>query len=395
MRVFFITSKINFNRAGGSVPDFDLKVRAFKERGNEVTALTVFPEMNDIREDLPYKHVSENIVKRTSLGITWGVFRLFRKYETQADFFYCDGHLFLFGAGLYRFCGGRVPVVAFFNRELTSWPEMSGVFINLTLWSGLRKKIRFHLERILGTYFANKIDLFFFTSPALKKAYEDFGLRNDEGALILADLIDYDKKMKELSIRGGGRTHKVNEKPVKLLYSGRMVSGKGFELLIEAISKLNDKNNYRLILSGDGPLRNVLEAMVKDKNLQNIISFTGWVEKSELYEFFRTVDIFILPRWRKELTSVLLLEAMMFGLPSIVPQGGGLAWVAGSSALTFSDGDSADLANKISMLSNDYNLMTKLSGETEKRLAELDYRKKIPQMERVMLEKLANMTGVA
>ena len=128
MKIFFITSKLNFVSAGGSVEEFDLIIKTLQKWENEVTVITVFSEFNDIPTTLSYSLIQENIVPRSLWGIQKGIFKILQKYESQADVFHLDGHLFLFGAGAYRRWGGKIPVSAFFNRELTSWPELISVF---------------------------------------------------------------------------------------------------------------------------------------------------------------------------------------------------------------------------------------------------------------------------
>jgi len=66
MRVTFITTKINFERAGGSVPDLDLKVRDMQKLGADVRVVTVFSEKNQDLSQLPYP-VSEELSPNKAL----------------------------------------------------------------------------------------------------------------------------------------------------------------------------------------------------------------------------------------------------------------------------------------------------------------------------------------
>src|SRR3989344_7244997 len=118
MRIVFITSKLNFVTSGASVTELDLTIRTLIKLGNEVATVTFFSYQNNIPDLLPYSVIEENVTSRRLLGIQKGIFQLLKKYESQADFFHIEGHLFLYGAGLYRLLGGKVPIAAFFNREL-------------------------------------------------------------------------------------------------------------------------------------------------------------------------------------------------------------------------------------------------------------------------------------
>ena len=92
------------------------------------------------------------------------------------------------------------------------------------------------------------------------------------------------------------------------------------------------------------------------------------------------------PHWRNDLTSISLIEAMTFGIPCILPGGGGLEWDAKNSALYFKDGDSDDLARKIEKLGDDPELRVKLSKECYKRLKEdeMNHEKQITRWHEAM-----------
>ena len=61
MRIVFITSKLNFETAGGSVLDLHLKAKSLLELGHEVTVVTAFSRANKINQPLPYTVKEEDI----------------------------------------------------------------------------------------------------------------------------------------------------------------------------------------------------------------------------------------------------------------------------------------------------------------------------------------------
>lgn len=67
-------------------------------------------------------------------------------------------------------------------------------------------------------------------------------------------------------------------KPI-ILYQGALNVGRGLELMIDGMEYLHD---CKLILIGDGDIRNDLEKKVIEKNLQNQIEFIGKVHPKEL-----------------------------------------------------------------------------------------------------------------
>ncbi len=127
-------------------------------------------------------------------------------------------------------------------------------------------------------------------------------------------------------------------------------------------------------MGGEGPDRGRLEQMVEGLGLRPFFQFPGWVEKEKMREFFSQAQIFVFPKWWLEYGSVVLTEAMAFGLPCIIPGGGSLEWLAEKACFTFKDGDIEDLADKIEQLSNDNILRKILAKNSMKRAGELDYK---------------------
>lgn len=390
MKIYFITSKLNFKTSGGSIEEFDLMIRTLIELGNEVVAVTAFSEANNIPYVLPYRVIEENIRGRGLLGIQRGVFELLKKYERDADFFHVDGHLFLYGAGAYRKFGGSVPMSAFFNRELICWPPDKSTLIETTASSplkSLKRKFRWLIERYVGMPLANAIDVRSFISPMYQKMYENFGLHCDGNCMVLGDPIDFPKLMKENDIQEDSYQARIKKTgPTLLFFSSRMAPGKGFDLILAGFARVKNKEDFHLVLGGSGPEEERLHKMADDLGIKKYIDFPGWMSKEVLYEFYKKADVFIQVGWRPEGTSISLLYAMAFGLPSIVPSNSGLAWQAQSSALTVVNGDHDGLARQIERLGGDVDLRAELSRNCYVRLsdAQMDHKKIITKWYQMM-----------
>ncbi len=393
MKIVFITSKLDFENAGGSVVEIDLMMRELGKLGNKVKAVTVFSRINKIKNRLPYEVSEEDIKSAGLIGIQAGIYKIMKKYEKEADIFHIDGHLMLYGAGFYRFLGGRIPVFAYFNREILPFGEnftssfqkkenfLRKYFFKLKFFS------RSLIERFLLMPFTRFIDYSSFLNPILCREYYDFGLISARNGLIIGDPYPREEVMTEEKLSRdyyGKRTGKDGK--ITVFYSGRMVPGKGHDLFIRSLSFIKDKEKYKVILGGSGSEEKKVKEMIKDLKLENFIELTGWVDKKSLYENLKRTDIYVMARWRNDLSSVALTEALVFGLPSVVPSGGGLCWVVGGSGLTFNPEDPADLAEKIEKLGSDWELRKKLSLECYKRLSEpdLDYKQTVPAMNVIM-----------
>jgi glycosyltransferase involved in cell wall biosynthesis len=349
MKIYFITSKLNFKSSGGSIEEFDLMMRTLQSLGNEVVCITTFTERNDIFTPLPYEMIEENIPYHGLLQLQYGVYRIMRKYEHDADFFHVDGHLFLYGAGVYRKLGGRVPVSAFFNRELISFPEDRSVLISVAQRSLLRRakrSLRRLLESTIGMYLARAIDMRSFISPMYQIMYERFGLTNNGHHFVLGDPIDFPKMMGENGITATSYKERLKTKG---------------PLMLAGFARVKNKENYKLVLGGSGPEEEKIHRLAKELNIEKHVEFLGWLTKEQLYENYKKADVFIQVGWRPEGTSMSLLYAIAFGLPSIVPSESGMAWQAQKSALTVENGNHEALARAIERLGEDPKLREELS----------------------------------
>jgi len=375
MRIILITSKLNFETAGGSVLDLHWKAKSLLDHGHDVTVVTAFSRANNITVDLPYHVKKENIApKGNLLSMQKGIYGLLKKYEKDADAFYIDGHMFLYGGGFYRMLGGKKPVVAFFNIRLNCWADMTGNPERVSFLKSIKKKIRVFLEHRIGIPIANYLDAFIFNTPMVQKMYTDFGV-DSKKCSVIEDFVDMEGIIERNHITDGVlEKRQRSDGTVNIFCTGRMFKEKGFDLVIKAFHQLPDKEKYHIIMSGDGPDKERLEAMVLEMGLKKYFSFPGWVARDKMFEFFLSSQIFIFPKWWIEYGSALLTEAMAFGMPSIIPGGGALEWLTEGSAMTFTPNDAKDLSKKMHQLGGDARLRIELSKAILSRAKHLDYR---------------------
>ncbi|MDP3792305.1 MAG: glycosyltransferase family 4 protein [bacterium] len=106
----------------------------------------------------------------------------------------------------------------------------------------------------------------------------------------------------------------------------RLVFKNGLDMLIEALALLNKKflnQEYKLILVGEGPLKESLKFKVKSLKLEDKVIFTGSVGQDELPVYLKISDVFVRPSRSEGLGSA-FLEAMASGIPVIGTRVGGI-----------------------------------------------------------------------
>jgi glycosyltransferase involved in cell wall biosynthesis len=105
-------------------------------------------------------------------------------------------------------------------------------------------------------------------------------------------------------------------------FVGRLVPIKHTTMLIDAVKTVrHELPRVRLIITGDGPERNRLEARARDAGVADITTFNGWRE--DLAAVYAPLDLLMLTS-RNEGTPVALIEAMAAGVPVAATAVGGV-----------------------------------------------------------------------
>jgi len=94
---------------------------------------------------------------------------------------------------------------------------------------------------------------------------------------------------------------------------------KGLDYLVGAIALLPD--NYFLVLIGDGPERVRIESLVADLQLEKRVLRLDHVPYDDLYEYYSSADVFVLPSIdRGEAFGLVAVEAMACGVPVVTTE---------------------------------------------------------------------------
>ncbi|MFP5078560.1 glycosyltransferase family 4 protein [Rhizobium sp. YIM 134829] len=112
--------------------------------------------------------------------------------------------------------------------------------------------------------------------------------------------------------------------PLRLAFVGRLVPYKGADILIEAAETFCKDGRIEILIIGDGPQRNDLEALVRERGLEAHVTFAGWVAHEELAERLADTHCLALPSIR-EFGGGVVLEAMALGMVPVVARYGGPA----------------------------------------------------------------------
>jgi len=101
-----------------------------------------------------------------------------------------------------------------------------------------------------------------------------------------------------------------------VLFTGRLVEGKGVDILVDIVKYVNEKlqpKNIRFIIAGSGPYEWEIRALAQ--SYKNVL-YLGFVHRQALPKVYAEANIFLLPS-RTECLPLSLLEAQSCGLPVV------------------------------------------------------------------------------
>ncbi len=123
--------------------------------------------------------------------------------------------------------------------------------------------------------------------------------------------------------------HKLQNRRV-VVCVGRLVHRKGQDKLIEAMPQvLKEFPDAVLLLVGEGPIRSMLDKLIRHHGLEHHVIFTGRIKFEDLAKYIQLGEVFAMPSRDRffglevEGLGIVYLEASACGVPVIVGKSGG------------------------------------------------------------------------
>ncbi len=116
-------------------------------------------------------------------------------------------------------------------------------------------------------------------------------------------------------------------------FVGRLEHEKGPDMFLRAVDKVNKiRPDVHFVIVGDGMMRNELEDTCEHLRLDQKVHFVGWMENTE--DIYPALD-FLVHTSRSDGTSLVLIEAMSCGCPTIGLAVGGVPEIIESERTGF------------------------------------------------------------
>lgn len=185
------------------------------------------------------------------------------------------------------------------------------------------------------------IDKFHFNSELTKETYVSY-FSNINGEVLPITLSSIQDHRNE--------RNRIPGEILTLGYIGRKEPYKGIDLLMDALTKLHQKNiNFRCLLYGDDFSKYNLLLDGKIKNM-------GIYKNSEIKSVFDSIDLLIIPSIWKETFGFIGLEALSYGVPVFISENVGCKDLLINKDCIFKSNIS-DLFNKLIFIVNNKNLL--------------------------------------
>lgn len=103
---------------------------------------------------------------------------------------------------------------------------------------------------------------------------------------------------------------------IRLVFAGELAPYKNIDVIVNALSKVNDRKKFHLDLIGAGSMDPALRRLVRNNDMNDIVTFNSSMFKSDVFNKFRSSDVFIMAS--KHLSfGLTYLEAMSQGCITI------------------------------------------------------------------------------
>jgi glycosyltransferase involved in cell wall biosynthesis len=154
--------------------------------------------------------------------------------------------------------------------------------------------------------------------------------------------------------------------PLKLVFLGNIIPRKGLHTLLQALHRQGFDFTLDIIgsLTADPMYAREMRQMVNDYHLSDKVIFQGHFKTHALNERLRHSHVLVVPS-SYEGFGIVYLEGMAFGMPAVGTTAGAASEIIrdGQTGYLINPGDSVTLATRLQALSQDRELLTRLSQQ--------------------------------
>jgi glycosyltransferase involved in cell wall biosynthesis len=235
--------------------------------------------------------------------------------------------------------------------------------------SEMRPKWQNDFYRLVEKRYLNSVDGFIFNSHTTQRVVNGL-VENSKPSIVAYPPTDrFGEVLGESEIKARAQ----DAGPLRILFLGNIIERKGFHTLLDAlVVGQNGILSYRLDVVGslttDPAYTKAMREKVTVNGLSSIIHFHGPLNNEPLRQKLKHAHVLVVPS-SYEGFGIVYLEGMGFGLPAIGTTAGAAGEIIedGKTGYLIEPNDPATLANRLSSLAQDHELLTRLSLNARRR----------------------------
>ena len=185
----------------------------------------------------------------------------------------------------------------------------------------------------------------------------------------------------------GDIVERVENMPLKIVWTGAHVPGKALGLALTGVSMIDKKINWELHILGKGPETEVWKKDARQKEISTHCFFHGWLPRKDALETMKSCHVMLITSLR-DLTSTVTIEGLSLGLPVICLDHCGFSHAITPECgikipVTSPDSVTRAIAENIKKLWLDERLRQKLARGAIKRSQAFSWEKKGAQVDEI------------
>lgn len=168
-----------------------------------------------------------------------------------------------------------------------------------------------------------------------------------------------------------------------LLFAGQLIRGKGVDVLLKALAKVETR--FECVILGDGNHRRRCESLCARLGLSGRVRFEGYVPPSESKEYYLEASVFLMSSLWPEPFGMAGPEAMRYGVPVVAFDAGGIReWLHdGENGFLAPWGDTQRYARAIDALLRNKELARRLGRQARESIRRYEVGAQVDKLERL------------
>lgn len=303
-----ITTDLYTTATNGVVTSVKNLFDELKGKGHDVRILTLSDSMNSYRDgDVYYiRSMPIGVYPNVRMPLSYRHKLIKELIEWKPDIIHsqCEFFSFQFAQRISKLT--NAPLVHTYHTLYES-------YVTYVIPS---ERLGHYLVRALSRKRLKNVQTIIAPTRKVEDTLLEYGVGNTICVVPSGISLEQHKKRMDLKERAEKRRNLgISDDQMVLINLGRLGTEKNLEELVELYAKaLEENDNLRFLIVGDGPARESLEKLSEELGISDYVIFTGMVDPAEVQDYYQLGDVFVSAS-TSETQGLTYIEAAANGLP--------------------------------------------------------------------------------